>query len=76
LSSERARLRYTGVQATTFHAPGVGHLEPGAEFEVPACDAERFTRRADVDPVTAGGKRKPKNPVAQAEGGAEGEAGE
>jgi hypothetical protein len=49
LNDEPVRLRYTGDQATTFTHHGIGEVEPGAEFEVPAADAQRFTRRADVE---------------------------
>lgn len=74
-SNERVRLRYTGGHPTTFTHHGIGEVEPGAEFEVPAADAGRYTRRADVEPVTASGKRKPKGAAAQADGGADGAEG-
>lgn len=75
-NDERIRLRYTGDQATTFTHHGIGEVEPGAEFEVPAAAADRFARRADVEPVTARGKRRPKDAGAQADGGAEDARGE
>ena len=50
MTDDRVRLRYTGDQATTFPHHGIGEIEPGGTFEVPAGDAERFTRRADVEP--------------------------
>jgi len=46
-SSGRVLLVYTGSHATAFN--GIGHVEPGGEFEVPAGDEERFTRRPDVE---------------------------
>jgi hypothetical protein len=46
------RLRYTGVQATTFL--DAGHVEPGGEFEVSDEAAERYLRRSDVE--SASGK--------------------
>lgn len=49
-----ARLRFTGEEPVTFHHPGVGYTEPGGEFTVPEEDAERFTRRADVERVDGG----------------------
>lgn len=39
-------LRYQGEIATTFL--DVGDVEPGGTFTVPADEAERYTRRADV----------------------------
>jgi hypothetical protein len=57
-SGELVRLRYTGKQATIFSYPGIGEVEPGGEFEVPAGDAERFTRRRDIQLATASGKLK------------------
>lgn len=49
MSEDRVRLRYTGDQATTFPHHGIGEVEHNGTFEVPAGDAERFTRRADVE---------------------------
>lgn len=45
----RERLRYTGVQATTFRAPGAGHVEPGGEFDVDASLLLSFMRRPDIE---------------------------
>lgn len=42
------RLRYTGDQATTFQAPGVGYVEPGGEFTVDGSLLLSFMRRPDV----------------------------
>ena len=58
-------LRYTGVHPVSFTDHGIGVVGPGGEFRVPAWDAERFTRRPDVD--LAGGKLKLKaTPAADA----------
>jgi hypothetical protein len=51
LTDDTVRLRYTGDQATTFQAPGVGHLQPGDGFEVPPELVLSFMRRADVEHV-------------------------
>ena len=59
-------LRYTGEQSVSFLDHGIGQVEPGGTFTVPADDAERFTRRADIQlagepPVTeSGASGKPK----------------
>ena len=45
------RLRYTGALPTTLI--GVGSLDPGDVFEVPDDQAERWTRRADVEEAPA-----------------------
>jgi hypothetical protein len=37
------------VQATTFQRPGVGSLQPGDEFDVPAEAVLPFMRRADIE---------------------------
>lgn len=50
-TDERIRLRYTGTHATTFQRPGVGHLQPGDEFDVPAEAVLAFMRRADIEHV-------------------------
>lgn len=47
MSSER--LRYTGAQATTFNAPGVGHVEPGGEFDIDPRLLLSFMRRPDIE---------------------------
>ncbi len=47
--SELVRLRYTGGQAVTFQYPGVGHVEPNGEFDVPADVLLSFMRRADIE---------------------------
>jgi hypothetical protein len=54
----RVLLRYTGELAVSFN--GAGHVEPQGEFEVAAGDAERFTRRADVERVVKAVKAKAK----------------
>jgi hypothetical protein len=48
-NSEPVRLRYTGVQATTFQTPGVGHVQPGGEFDVPPSLLLSFMRRGDIE---------------------------
>jgi hypothetical protein len=50
-NSEPVRLRYTGVQATTFQTPGVGHVQPGGEFDVPPSLLLSFMRRPDIEHV-------------------------
>lgn len=45
------KLRYTGALPITFI--GVGSLDPGSEFEVPDDQAERWSRRSDVEEVPA-----------------------
>jgi hypothetical protein len=50
LSDDRVRLRYTGDQATTFPHHGIGEVEPGGTFDVPASALPSFLRRADVEP--------------------------
>jgi hypothetical protein len=65
------RLRYTGEHPVSFTGHGVGHVEPGDEFEVPADDAGRFTRRADVEFATRSQKAK----ATKAEAAAEAETG-
>lgn len=52
-NDELVRLRYTGDQATTFTHHGIGEVEPGETFEVPAADAGRYARRADVEHAEA-----------------------
>lgn len=56
MSSDTVRLRYTGSHRKTFTDHGIGELEAGAEFEVPAGEAERFTRRDDIELAGASGK--------------------
>ena len=51
MSSDRIPLRYTGVQATTFQTPGVGHVEPAGEFEIPLSLLLSFMRRGDIEHV-------------------------
>ena len=48
-SSGKVLLVYTGSHATAFNDHGIGEVEPGGEFEVPAGDEERFTLRPDVE---------------------------
>lgn len=43
------RLRYTGVQPTTFQHDQVGHVEPGGEFDVPGDRLLAYMRRADIE---------------------------
>jgi hypothetical protein len=43
------RLRYTGVQPTSFRTGNVGHVEPQGEFDVRDEDAGRFLVRGDVE---------------------------
>jgi hypothetical protein len=65
------RLRYTGTQATTFQEPGVGHVEPGGEFEVPPGRLPSFMRRADIEhagecpspPCKCGAEPEPEPPA-------------
>jgi hypothetical protein len=52
--SDLVRLRFTGEQPVTFHDHGIGWVEPGGEFSVPASEEERFTRRADVERADGG----------------------
>lgn len=47
--SEFARLRYTGKHPKTFIDHGIGEVDEGAEFDVPVDQAERFTRRSDIE---------------------------
>jgi hypothetical protein len=47
--SELVQLRYTGELPVTFQHPGIGYVEPQGEFSVAEEDAERFTRRGDVE---------------------------
>jgi hypothetical protein len=49
-------LRYIGSHPKTFTDHGIGEVEEGAEFDVPASEAERFTRRADVELAASSGK--------------------
>jgi hypothetical protein len=70
------RLKYTGTQATTFQEPGVGHVEPGGEFEVPADRLLSFMRRADIEhaaecpspPCKCGQEPEPPAPAAKESG--------
>lgn len=57
------RLRYTGEVATSFRDHGIGLVEPGGVFEVPAQDAERFTRRSDIEEAPASGAGKRRRPA-------------
>jgi hypothetical protein len=68
LSNALVRLRYTGTYQKTFMDHGIGQVEEGAEFDVPEDQAERFTRRADVE--LAG-----ESPEPPPEGAGEDEAG-
>ena len=81
--SEPVRLRYTGEQAVTFQYPGVGHVEPGGEFSVPAGVLLSFMRRRDVEhvgecpfaPCRCGEEPEPEPPAPQeADSGASGKA--
>lgn len=67
------RLRYTGERPQAFTEHGVGHLEPGAEFEVPEDQAERYLRRGDVEDAEGRphAKAKAKEPGNPAPGGGE-----
>lgn len=67
MSTSTVRLRYTGKHQKTFTDHGIGEAEEGAEFDVPADDAERFTRRADVEFATRGMKAKAAKAEAEAE---------
>jgi hypothetical protein len=71
LSSDKVRLVYTGKHPQAFTDHGIGELGEGAEFEVPADEAERFTRRADVEFATRGQKAKATKAEAAAEAEAE-----
>lgn len=51
--NDKVLLRYTGELAKTFLDHCIGQVEPGGTFEVPAGEAERFTRRADVEVAEA-----------------------
>ena len=48
------RLRYTGERPQAFMEHGIGHVETGAEFEVPEDQAERYLRRADIEEAGGG----------------------
>ena len=54
MTSDTVRLRYTGKHPQVFTDHGIGEVEEGAEFDVPGDQAERFTRRADVEPAAKG----------------------
>lgn len=56
--TELVKLRYTGERPVSFLDHGIGTVEKGGEFEVPAEEAERFTRRSDVEFATRGQKAK------------------
>lgn len=60
MSNDRVLLVYTGSHATAFNDHGIGLVEPGGEFEVPAGDEERFTRRRDVEKAAKAVKAKAK----------------
>lgn len=45
------KLRYLGGAAVTFLSPPIGTVEPGEEFWVSDEDADRMTRRSDVEIV-------------------------
>lgn len=74
MSEKTFALKYTGVQATTFARPGVGHLEPGDTFTVPESALLAFIRRGDIEhdgdcprpPCKCG--QEPKTEAAQAAG--------
>lgn len=81
MSNSPVRLRYTGEQAVTFQRPGVGYVEPGAEFGVPADAVLSFMRRADIEhagecpapPCKCGEEPEPEPPALQeAESGTSG----
>lgn len=57
MTSDTVRLRYTGTHPKTFTEIGIEVGEDSREFEVPASEVERFTRRADVE-IAARGKAK------------------
>jgi hypothetical protein len=72
------QLRYTGSQAATFQAPGVGHVEPQGEFDVDPSLLLSFMRRRDIEhaekcpvpPCRCGAEPAPELPAVQApEGG-------
>jgi hypothetical protein len=71
-NDDRVPLRYTGVQATTFQTPGVGHVEPAGEFEIPLSLLLSFMRRGDIEhvgkcpapPCGCGEEPEPQEPVA------------
>lgn len=73
MSTEPVRLRYAGEQAVTFQHPGVGHVEPGGEFDVPAEAVLSFMRRADIEhagechqpPCRCGEEPRPEPPATQ-----------
>jgi hypothetical protein len=58
LSNDLVKLRYLGEHPKTFTEHGVGEVSRGDEFDVPAGEAERYTRRDDVEFATSGQKAK------------------
>jgi hypothetical protein len=54
------RLRYTGAGRQTFTENGVGEVENGDLFDVPAEEAERYLWRGDIEEATPKPGRKPK----------------
>ena len=57
--SETRRLRYTGERWQSFTEHGVGEVEAGSEFDVPAEEAERYLRRPDIEEASRRQKRQP-----------------
>lgn len=58
------KLRYVGEQPVAFLTGGVGEVQPGGTFSVPAEIAKRFLARDDIEAVEV---VKPRNKTAEAE---------
>ena len=71
--STTRKLRYTGERAQAFTEHGIGELQPGDEFTVPADQATRYTRRPDIEDARSG-KGKNGDPGADSGAKDDGEA--